>query len=148
MSGSLAHSPAEIIGQLLIDLAIGTDSQSADWSVFIQSEPNDPDECITVYDTANVIQGRVQPTGETQEQHGIQIRVRAGTFPTGWAIANSICRKLDTEVNQDTVTIGATSYNVHSVDRTSGPFPLGKESPQSKRELFTINATASIRQIP
>lgn len=148
MSGSLAHSPAEIIGQLLIDLAIGTDSQSADWSVFIGSEPDEPDESITVYDTANILQGTAMPTGETQEQHGIQIRVRAGTRPTGWALANSIVTKLDTQVNQDIVTIGATSYNVHSVDRTSGPFPIGKESPLSKREIFTINATASIRQIP
>ena len=147
MSGSLTHSPADIIGQLLIDLAIGTDSQSADWSVFIQSEPDEPDECITVYDTANVLQGRVQPTGETQEQHGIQIRVRAGTYPTGWAIANSICVKLDTQVNRDIVTIEGSTYNVHSVDRTSGPFHIGKDAPLGKREVFTINATASIRQV-
>lgn len=148
MSGSLAHSPCEIIGQLLIDLAIGTDSQSADWSVFVDSEPDLPDECITVYGGANILEGRVQPTGETQEQHGIQIRVRSAVHSTGWAIANSICHKLDTQVNQDIVTIGASSYNVHSVDRTSGPFHIGKESPTSKREVFTINATCSLRQVP
>lgn len=148
MSGSLAHSPCEIIGQLLIDLAIGTDSQSADWSVFVSSEPDEPDESITVYDTANVLEGRVQPTGETQEQHGIQIRVRAATYATGWAKANAIANQLDTQVLREIIVLGAATYHVHSVDRTSGPFHIGKESPTSKREVFTINATCSLRQVP
>lgn len=145
MSGSLPNPPAEIIGRLLIDLAIGTDTDNADWRAFIESEPDEPDEVITVYDTANVLQGATQ-FGETQEHHGIQIRIRSGNYPLGWAVVNSLRTLLDT-VNNDVVTLGANSYSVHGLHRTSGPFHLGTEQ-ESEREIFTINYTTSLRLIP
>lgn len=147
MPGSLDHSPQEIIGQLLIDLSVGTDSQTLDWSVFIDSKPDKPDECLVVSGQANVLQMTSQPTGEIVERRGIQILARAYNQSTGWTKVNDLVTKLDTEVNRGIVVLGGTTYIVHSVDRTSGPFHVGRETPESKREIFTVNATCSIRQV-
>jgi len=147
VTGSLTHPPAEIIGQLLVDLSVGTNTLSADWAVFIESEPDTPDESITVFDTANTYQGTIQISGETQEFHGIQVRVRGGRYSTAWAIVNDVAVKMDTQVKRDIVTLSSSTYNVHGAHRTSGPIHLGRESPQSKREIFTLNYLVSIRQV-
>lgn len=145
MSGSLAYSPSKIIATLLVQIAVGTDTESADWRVFYESTPTNPDEVITVFDTANLLEGSVM-FGETQEQHGIMIQVRSGEYDPGWVIINSLRTLLD-QVNQATVVVEGSVFNVHCLNRTSGPFHIGLESNISKRDLFTINFTASIRQV-
>jgi len=50
---SQATSTAGIVQQLLIDLNLATDpTVGSEWPVYCGYEPDDPDDCITVYDTA------------------------------------------------------------------------------------------------
>ena len=147
MSGSLANSPAEIVQQLLVDLSLGTlPSVGGSWPIYQGREPSTPDKVITVYGTSGKLQGRLHPTGDQQIQHGFQVRVRATTHSVGQAKANAIAVALDQDVLRDIVTIGSNVYVVYAVTRTSDVIPLGKESPTSKRNLFTLNATVSLRQ--
>lgn len=146
MSGSLTNSPQYIIRQLLVNLAVGTNySLGGSWPVYDGSEPDTPDNCITVYGTDPDIQGNNLVDGEVTEQYGIQIRVRSVTNETGGSKAREIAQALDKSVHYTAVTISPSVYVVVAVTRGSGPLPLGKE-PTTKRYLHTINCKASIRQ--
>ena len=147
MSGSLDHSPADILRYLLIDLGLGTLPSSAGvWPVYATKEPDSPDSCITVYDTEGTRDGRTMANGEVQQHYGAQVRVRAPTHALGHAKANAVAEALDKQVWLDTVTIGSSVYMVYAVSRRSGPFSLGEESPTSKRVIFTLNVTIAVRQ--
>lgn len=147
MSGSLTNSPQYIIRQLLVDLAVGTNySLGGSWPVYDGSEPDTPDNCITVYGTDPEIQGHNLTDGEVTEQYGFQVRIRSVTNETGGSKAREIAQALDKNVNLTAVTISPSSYVVVAVTRGSGPIPLGKE-PSTKRYLHTINCKASIRQV-
>lgn len=152
MSGSIEHSPEDIIRNLIIDLGHGT-APSADgsWPVFTAQEPNTPDSVITVYGAAGLLEGKLQPNGEVQEHYGIQIRIRDVRHYGGYAKANDIAVGLDpvlnrvVEVGTDAGTGGSTNYIVYAVSRRSGPLAIGTE-PESKRRIFTINVVCAIRQ--
>lgn len=147
MAGALTHSPADVIRYLLIDEGLGTlPSVSGSWPVYAANEPDTPDNCITVYHTSNTIHGREMTAGETQEHEGVQIRIRSAGHNTGYVKADTIKRALDTSVSWNTVTISGTDYLVHAVHRTTGVLSLGKDLTNSRRDLFTINAVASLRQ--
>jgi hypothetical protein len=147
MSGALDDSPADIMRQLIEDLSLGADpSGTASWPIYSSREPNDPDDCITLYDTSGDLQDTHQKDGEVQEFHGIQLRIRSSDPATGYAKARALAVALDETILQDCVTLGSNIYAVYSVTRKSGVIPLGKESPTSMRNLFTINAVVRLRQ--
>lgn len=142
------HSTADVIRHLLIDGGLGSMPGSNEaWPVYVGSEPDGPDNAITVYDTAGVMSGRVMVTGEKLENPGIQVRVRSRDVLTGRAKAADVAAFLDTQVFLTEVTIGSDSYKVWAVNRTSQVIPAGLDNPSSRRRLHTVNATVSIRQL-
>lgn len=145
MSGSLDHAQCEIIRKLLIDLGQAANSQTVDWSIFSYTEPNTPDNCITVYNTTGTTQGSFQTSGEVQEFHGIQIRLRGNNKKTAFAKANDIFVALS-GVQMRTVTVESSAYTVASVRPTANVIDLGNETPDSKRRIFTINAITALHQ--
>ena len=145
MSGALTHSPADIVRTRLIELTLGTNPASnTAWPIFVSSEPDTPDNCITIYDTLGRDQGRVMWTGERQEMHGIQVRIRSQTHALGYTKARAIAVALDESIESDLVTIDATDYCLHSITRTSDVLALGLQKPASRRYLFTVNALVSV----
>lgn len=148
MINVLLHSAAEIVAQLLIDLAQGTlPSANGSWPVYDAAEPNTPDNAITVYDTTPQMQGRTQVDGVHQQHHGIQIRIRSQTHVIGNRKAEEVQATLDQTVYQNRVTLDGTTYIVQSIGRTSGIIPLGADSATSKRRAFTINGTVPITRL-
>lgn len=146
MSGPLGNPPAEIVGQLLVDLGIGSASLSSNWAVFIESEPDEPDNSITVYDTANELIGSVMVDGEVIEYPGVQVRIRSQNYPTGWTKMEEIKNAFDRTVKRTLVTIGSNVYRIHTFIRASGPFHIGREGESSDRDIFTINYTCALKQ--
>jgi len=147
MAGSLAHAPADIIRQLMVDLSLGTaPSAAGTWPVYVGQEPNTPDKCLTVYGTSSVHQGRVMDNGEVQERVGFQVRIRAANYVDAETKASAIAISFDQSIERTSVTVGANVYRVNSISRTSGPIDIGKNVPATKRDIFTYNATASIKQ--
>ncbi len=149
MSLPLLHSPADVLATLLVTLGAATDPEAAtlgDWPVYVDSEPPTPDDVLTVYDTTARTFGRSMIDGETLLHEGVQVRVRATDHTTGLIKARAIRQKLDEVVHLNNVTVDGTDYLVWSVDTTS-LLKLGKETPTSKRSLFTINGTCSIRRL-
>lgn len=143
MPSTFPHSPADVIRHLLVAKGCGTlPSDGGDWPIYVASEPDGPDNCVTVYDTQGQDDGRSMHTGELWNHNGFQVRVRARDHSSaGWPKADEIQTVMAEEVYQDYVTIGDETYFVHAVTRIGDPIPLGKETPSSKRNLYTINAT-------
>ena len=152
MSGRLSESPADVIRQLLVDLATGAGTpygtlptDAGTWPIHVASRPENPDSLIVVLDTAGRSDGRLQISGEKQEHYGVQILVRDPIFPTGWTKSNEIAIALDEEVAYDNVAIGSNRYLVYSITRESGPFHLGNEE-GTKRQMFSLNLTTALKQ--
>lgn len=146
MPGTLTHPPARIIQQLLVDLghtfAAGA---GVDWESFVSLEPEDPDKCVTVYDTGITDDGREHINGERVAHEDIQVRVRSSDYEAGHVKANAIALAFDSSVQKTIVSISSTSYTVWAITRILGPLSLGL-APESKRNIFTISAKATIRQ--
>lgn len=152
MSGPLDHSAADIVRNLIIDLGHGTaPSAGNDWHVYVGVMPDTPDEAIVVIDTAGEIQGKLHPIGQVVDREGVQILVRALDHYDGANKADDVAKGLDA-VTQRGVTVGDVAgtgdatYTVHAITRRSGPIALGKETPDSKRSLWSINFVAALRQ--
>jgi hypothetical protein len=145
----LDHSPADIIRSLLSNISgIGSlPSAEIDWPISCSLELPNPDNTITVFDTQGTDDGYHQTNGEVQGMNGIQIRIRGTDHQTGWRKSNQVYNTLSKGVYQVYVVIDEIYYLVHSVTITSDILPLGEEAPKSRRQIFTINAVASILRI-
>jgi hypothetical protein len=151
MSNSLRHSPADIVRQVLIDVGLGTDPDLVPlqaWPVYVGSEPTMPDDCITVYNTAGVVDGRSMPDGEILEHRGWQVRVRALDNPTGYQKMDDIRTYMSEVAVQVVTTIASIRYLVFCFAKFGDILDLGKDVPTSKRSLFTLNGLCPIRQLP
>ncbi len=115
--------------------------------MFAHGEPDTPDECITVYDTLGTQDGRSMVSGEQYSHKGIQVRVRSGTSTDGFVKAQAISNSLDQSTYQEVLTIGGVRYFIQAVSTKGDPIPLGRETPKSKRFLYTINATVAYHQL-
>lgn len=145
MSGSLDHSQAEIVRKLLIDLGHAVDSTTTSWSAFAFTEPDQPDNTITIYNTTGTTQGIFQTNGQVQEFHGVQIRLRGNDKKATFVKANDIYVALS-GVQMRTVTVESAIYTIASVRPTATIIDLGNETPESKRRIFTINAITALHQ--
>ena len=139
----LNHSPAEIVRQFLIKKELGSDA-GATWPVGYSVEPEAPDNVLTIYDKVGQQHGRTHDDGETQEHHGIQVRVRyGGSYHPGWLKAKNIHDTFDTDCWNETVTIGSDEYMIHGITNTSDVLSIGYEG-TSRRRLFAVNALVSV----
>lgn len=151
MSNSLAHSVAEVIAQLLVDLGIATYEADTDWLVRVESEADSPDNTITVYDTVGTIGGTIMLTGERLEHYGVQIRTRSAVYRPGYRRISEIKDEFDA-VHRVSVIIedaefGDAEYLIESLDRSSGPIHAGTEADVSQRDIFTINYLCTISRV-
>lgn len=140
----MSTSPAEIIYNLLDQLALV--GQSGTWPASISFLSDEDDDAVAVYDTAGELDGRIM-TGEQIEHPGIQIQVRAKSYPTAWGKANEIALALD---NQSQVSVAVESdatYLVANVSRRGAIVPMGiDEKDGRRRHYFSINAVITYRQ--
>lgn len=142
MTGVLTHSPEAVVAQLIIDLGLGVAPPGQyDWTIYYSNEPDQPGNCITVYGTQGILEGRHQINGESQERNGVQVRVRGLDHDTAQAKANAIAIAIDQQVYQNIVTVDSTDYLVHAMNRTTDVLFLGYGVDNSERPVFTINAT-------
>jgi len=150
VSGTLSHTPADIVRRVLIALSGGTlPSASGAWPIYCGTLPDEPDAAAVVTDTAGTIDGHLQPGGEAQEHYGVQVTVRNAVYDTGHDKANALAILLDQSVRLTAITIGSSDYVVYAITRSSGVLHAGRDAGRdagSKRHLFTLNAVVSLRQ--
>lgn len=152
MTGTLYHSPAEIITQLVIDLGIAdgpeTDDGLTGWTVFPIQMEEDPDDAIQVTDTSGYMHGRSHVTGIVGEHYGIQILVRGSEdISAPYKKLKSIMSLFDEEVQRETVILldddnsVNRNYRVNAITRKSTVVPAGNDG---RRYFWAANVVASI----
>lgn len=148
MSVALAHGPADVARWALVAKGAGSDPDDTDpdtgkpvgaWPIYASGEPPSPDNCLTLTDTAARSDGASMTDGEEYLHWGVQIRVRAGDYPTGFAKAEALRVLLNEGVYDYTVAIGSARYLIHCFSNTN-LLRMGKEAGASKRDVFTVNA--------
>jgi len=145
MSGSLDHSPADIVCAYLVAQELGSFPEDASaWPISVPNELLTPNNTITIRGTAGLSDGRLQLNGEVQNHEGIQIRVRSSKYTSGYTKANAIKVAID-GAYAESVTIDGTSYTLHNISRTTDIIELGTD-PSSKCELFTLNAVLTLHK--
>lgn len=150
----MTNSPADVVRFALIALGGGSlPSSASDWPIGWAQEDDTPDNFITVYDTSGIVEGRIQNDGEVPEHPGIQIRVRSYDPTAAWLKINSLAELLDKSINNtivhcmDPIGTGSSSYLLNAATRKGTVLSLGRDAPNTKRALFTVNYTVTLRQL-
>jgi len=147
MSGSLADSAASILRQYLVNESLATlPSDGGSWPASDELLMNNPDNVISVIDTAGITRGRIQYDGEQVTYPGVQVRIRGATKAIAWTKTNTIKESFDKDSYQYVVTIGGNEYEIHTIKRIGTPISLGTETPTSKRFSYTINVLLTVKQ--
>ena len=153
---NFARSPAEVVQQLLIDGGIGTTGDALDgalgaWPVYATIEPDDletiPDEIVVVYDTQGIDDLRTMIDGKLYTHHGVQLLVRSSNHSRGYAKAMAARNYLAESIRNTYTTVVETRYLVHAVTKIGDVLPIGTDPGTSKRLLFTVNATVSLKMV-
>jgi hypothetical protein len=146
VSSVLAHTPARVLAQVLIDLGLATNPEATTpgpWPVYAGKEPDEPDDALTVRTTAGRDLGRSGPDSTRVELYGVQVRVRSAVEQEGYLKAQAIALALDI-VYRRAVAVGDSTYMLQHAARTGPPLPLGTDSPQTERWLCTLNFLLSL----
>lgn len=117
--------------------------------VYMGTRPDTPDDCITVVETVGTNQGRYLQSGGHIERNSASIMVRANAYEKGDDKARLIVRNLTEPAYGLVLPLNMASntagfYLIQNVSKVSGPIPLGKETPDSKRYLWSINILLTI----
>jgi hypothetical protein len=148
MAGPLTkHSPAEILQQLMKVAQAAGNVGDPTFQIYATLEPDLNDDTVTIYDTDGMSDGRSMIDGELWNHWGLQFRVRSSRHATTWTKANAIRNWLSTGINMAVVLLGGSSYLVWCVTNIGQIIPLGKNVPQTKRSLCTINARTPIQEL-
>ncbi len=143
----LGVSPASIIAYYIIN-TLGKMSDPSSGSAFplwISHMQDKPSNAGAIYDTSGIIEQR-QMSGLVPTHQGIQIKIRALSYETGYAKIEDIASALD-EVFDESVEISAEEYVLQNIGRSSPIVPLGIEGGTKRRFLFTINYLLTLRKI-
>lgn len=149
MSGLLTHSPAEILGQALLDLGELVDQADwslGQWALAVDVEPDTPDDAVIFKDTQGIERWASQLTGERERQHGVQLLIRSRTSNAGRAKANVLQNLMEKEIFGMNVTVGSSTYRLHCLATVGDVLPLGFEE-GSNRFLHSLNVTAVMWQL-
>lgn len=160
MSMTTTHPPTDIIRALLISKGVGNLPLSSDpsivWPIYATTMPDMPDNLIFLKDTKGPDDGADMVTNETALHPGIQVVVRHKVYRSGWTKCKEIIEAFQS-VNMDAIQYGTPSalYLINGIYVFGNIIPLGKEMSKSRpteedarqRELFSINAITTIREI-
>lgn len=147
MTSRLQHSAADVIRYLMVAQGLGVlPSAGGSWPIYVGTEPETPDNCLTVYNTTPVKDGRYMVSGQVAQHYGVLVRVRGVNQQTIAAKAEEVKAVLTEQVQLATVDVGPSLYLVQSLSLASGPIYIGAE-PEGERELATVNFLAPVKQL-
>jgi len=146
---SISNSPSLIIRNYLVAQGLFTlPSSSGTWPIYPTSLPdgvNVEGNAVGIYDEAPQIDGRVM-TGEVCQHYGIKIELRALVYETGYLKLKSVLTDLS-DVQKETVVVGANSYYFWAATKFSGVLNLGTESGTKRRYKFELNFNVTLEEV-
>lgn len=133
-------SPAEIAYDQLVTDGVIIASTTADWSGFLDREPEKPFRCITIYNTGGSPPGHYLNRTEDRppfEYPTIQIRVRGTTHSEAWSKIDDAVKFLEAAA-----TITEAAGVLQDVEwfksNSLGP-PISLPSRHNDNFIFTVN---------
>jgi len=145
-------APSEIVKNLLVTAGAGVyGDATATWPLYVSSEPEAPDQVLTVYDDDTTHGDALRRSFPVWGQAMVQIRVRCNDYVTGYTKAIAVLRSLAGTaafVQAATATellAGEHDIRYHSFGVVNGPNYIGKD--ESGRCLFTGNIRVSKEEL-
>lgn len=141
------RSPATILAEHLTAASgalFADPTTQVDWSLYISSMPDadTPAKVACVYDTTPRKLGRLM-TGRELWAHGIQIKLRAPDYQTGWEKGEALVALLET-LHNESVTLDGAGYTIEYFSQTSRLLSLGQD--EQRRHLFAVNGVCVITE--
>lgn len=147
MTGSLSHSPAQIVSQYLRDQSLAAEPGiSSTWPVYVGTLPDQPDDCVMSSDQAGTHDGRTSPDLQAQLHYGVQLLVRSKDRTDGWVKLTAIAVALDA-VHMALVNIGSSYYRIRCITRAGTMLYAGFDE-VSKRRYHSLNVLVSVVATP
>lgn len=149
---ALGDSPARIIQQAIVALALGSDPDTArpvtgDWPVYVEKmPPKELDQAIAVVNVQGTADGRLQFTGEALSHPGVHVTVRARTGEVAYVKASAIRAGLAEDATGMVVLYGGNGYLLNAVTQFSDVYRVTE--PGGERARYTFNATVSLKSSP
>ena len=147
---ALGASPAFILSEYIINelLSMTNPENGGLWPLYTAHMPDGDDvesNCGALYGTPGILDGRLM-TGLVIEHPGIQLRIRSKTYEVGFAKTEAIVLSLD-GVNNSTVVINSSTYQIQNVSKSTPIIPLGLERGTERRFLFTVNFLMTLKKV-
>lgn len=146
MSGLLNHSPADVVGQLLVDSGLVEAHTGTEWPTFINTNPVPNVQCLTTLDTAGFSRGKTHVDSESRLQYGVQLLARSPSPTLPFRKLNELLGFLD-QVTNEIVALEGSTYNVFAVTATSPILRIGREQPEDVLTVCSLNLIVSLRQL-
>lgn len=141
----LKYTPAQIIAALLREKQVGTDpTRKGPWPVFATALPDTPDAAISVRNNATPTKGRIQRTGESIYQPGINVRVRDTRNDAAQAKAYEIA-KLFESLKRYRITVYDKVYRIDGIHLSTSPVDTGQDP--LRRHVFSTDYITTICEI-
>lgn len=142
------HSAADVLHQALVDVGtvLAPDESQVSWQCFVDGMPSTPDEAVVLIDEDGHDDGRSMIDGELFYHYGVQMILRGRNHRTGYKKAEVIRQSL-ASLYRRSVNVESDSYRLHCVAHIGSVLCLGKEVPNSKRSIFTLNMSVAYRSV-
>ena len=138
-------SPSKLLQKYFIEEGYGNDPPHLTRPIYVGFMPGTslvPANAIAIYDPTGTKDGRIMKTGEVISHPGIQVRVRASTYPVAYDKIRSMALRLDI-ISRRSIIIDDQTYAIMNVTRTGDPISLGLEE-ATNRVLFVVNSRVTI----
>ncbi len=145
----MKHSPAKVLAEILKLAELTGEPDAASWPTFLSSMPDGDDvsvNCIAIYDTVGMVEGRLLSSGLYLIQYGLMIRLRAAAYEQGWEKGIELQEYIQT-INRRDVEIEGETYLVDNLSLTSPFASNGHEPGAKRRELFSMNLFMGFRDL-
>lgn len=123
------------------------------WVSFVQKEPTEPNQVITVYNTTAIVHGKQMKYGITTQHFGIQIRVKSGATATKTedVIAQRKAIYIETFLSQNLNLTNVSGcpgdegsvyvlQNYHIVS----PVTFVMQEAKNRRQIYVMNGTLTV----
>jgi len=146
-------SPAMVVRRVLVDAEVVQEPSNKEegdqkpWIATVGHMPSEEEclDCVTLYYTAPVDEGRILATGRLVQRYGINIALRTGPrdYQRGWGRMRRIQRFLMEVRNRRVRFPTGVIFVLNSVANDTGPYYIGPEE-QSRNNRFSLNVIANI----
>lgn len=136
--------PTQPPSRILRELLLAASPSPLVYQSGCASEPADPVDVITFFDTTPRTQGRMIRSGRYVSRPGVQVLVRGSDYAASWAVLSGVVAAIEA-IDRQSITVEDEAYFVSSCSITSGPMSLGRVS-EGVGYQFSVNVTLAIRQ--